>query len=600
MSIRKQILAIFLSIIVITLLVVSYHYYRSSRNARLEMVYNHMESISQSKVNRMIGIIQKRREQVVMLQLREGLLVDFNEYLKTRDKQTYVRLLRSLEVVRDRVPSFREIHLLSLDGVVQVSSSPRFRGQNFAHRESFRHAMKGEICMHEFYLDQINRLNISLTGLLTYGSEDIGVLAIITSADDVLSIISDYTGLGSTGETTLARRLSPDKIYYLTPTRFHPVVTDSLIVKSSENKAMDLALRGVEGILTDQKDYRDQDVIASPRYIALTGWGMTTKIDKEEAMAPINKLLWDTIFLSLILITGVAVAGYFFARKIVKPIKQLQSATHEIAAGNIAKRINYSSKNELGELASTFNLMADKLAASNTSLKEKLDELDKQNDELYRFAYIVSHDLKSPLFAISSLMDAISESLGNCDEPDVQQMLRMAESKTKHMLDLINGILHYSVAGVTAEEPEPVNLQKLVVSVIDNLEVPAHITVTIEELPVIQIERVLVIQIYQNLISNAVKYMDKPLGKIIIGYKQQESEYVYFVSDNGRGIEKRNFTKIFEVFNLANRVPGVESTGIGLSIVKKIVESKGGSVWLESEAGRGSTFFFTLPQDRKQ
>lgn len=240
--------------------------------------------------------------------------------------------------------------------------------------------------------------------------------------------------------------------------------------------------------------------------------------------------------------------------------------------------------------------MADKLDASNTSLQEKLDELDKQNDELYRFAYVVSHDLKSPLFAISSLMDAMRESLSNYNEPDLQQMLHMAEGKSKHMLDLINGILHYTVDGVTAEEPEPVNLQKLVASVIDNLEVPDHINVTIEELPVIIIERVLMIQIYQNLISNAVKYMDKPFGQITIGYKKQESVNIYFVGDNGRGIEKRNYSKIFEIFNMANRVPGVESTGIGLSIVKRIVESKGGSIWLESEVGRGSTFYFTLPE----
>lgn len=261
MSIRKQILVIFLSIIITTLLVVSYHYYSSSRDARLEMVYNQMESISQSKVNRMVGIIQKRREQVIMLQLREGLLEDFNEYLKTQDKQTYIRLLHSLEVVRDRVPSFREIHLLSLDGTVQVSSSPRFRGQNFSNRESFRHAVRGEICLHEFFLDQINRLNISLTGLLTYNSEDIGVLAISTSADDILSIMKDYTGLGKTGETTLARRLGPGTIYYLTPTRFHPVTTDSLIIKNSENKAINFALMGREGILINHKDYREKDVL---------------------------------------------------------------------------------------------------------------------------------------------------------------------------------------------------------------------------------------------------------------------------------------------------------------------------------------------------
>lgn len=595
MSIRKQIIIIFLIIISVTLIAASIFHYKTAREARLKEVYNHMESISEAKKNRMIGIVQKRREQMLMMQIREGLREDYAAYVKSGDQEAYRRLLRSLELARDRIGSFRELHLVSKEGIIQVSSSPRYRGLNFSQREGFKHAMAGELCLHEFFFDQGKRLNIHLSGLIAYGAEDIGVLMIKTDAADVLTLIKDYTGLGRTGETTLARVLPSGKIYYLTPTRFHPIPGDSLLMDATQNKAMARALSGREELLTDREDYRGKGVIASPRYIPETGWGMTTKIDWEEAMAPVHEMLLETILIALILFLLAAVAGHFFARQIVKPIQLLRYASHEIAAGNLGKRISYDSKDELGELGRSFNQMAEQLSVTHQSLQEKLTELDGKNEALYRFAYVVSHDLKSPLYAISSLLALLKESLGACDEPDVQQMLRMAEGKATHMLDLINGILQYSVAGVTAEEPEEVNTNKLVSEVVMHLEVPAHVTVTVEELPVIFMERVLLIQIFQNLISNGIKYMDKPIGSVKVGFTATPKGKAFYVNDNGRGVERRHYDKIFEVFNMANRVPGVESTGLGLSIVKKIVESKGGSIWVESEVGKGSTFYFTLP-----
>jgi light-regulated signal transduction histidine kinase (bacteriophytochrome) len=105
----------------------------------------------------------------------------------------------------------------------------------------------------------------------------------------------------------------------------------------------------------------------------------------------------------------------------------------------------------------------------------------------------------------------------------------------------------------------------------------------------------LLVQIYN--IGNSIKYMDKDNGKIHIRAVQQENFIQFFVRDNGRGIDQHNLTKVFHLFNKTSRVQGIESTGVGLSIVKRIVESKGGRIWVESEMGKGSTFFFTLPEE---
>jgi signal transduction histidine kinase len=597
MSIRKQIITIFLSIISVALIVVSMYHYKVAREARLQEVFNHMESISEAKKNRLAGIIQKRKEQMVMLQLREKLREDLAAYLKTGDQEAYLRLMRALEITRDRVHSFKEIQLVSTTGIIKVSTLVSNRGKDISAKESFKHALAGEVCLHEIYYDHSKQLYINLSGLMTYNAENLGVIIIKTSAEDILSLITDYTGLGETGETTLAQYLPNGKIHFLTATRFFPVLGDSLIIEASNSKVMSHALNGVEILLTNFEDYRGRSVIASTRFLQETGWGMATKIDWDEAIAPINELLWKTILLAFVILFMIAIAGHYFARNLVKPILLLREASNEIASGNLNKRINYSGKDELGQLAKSFDLMADRLSETHNVLEEKVEQLDKKNEALHRFAYVVSHDLKSPLFAIHSLMTHLKESLGNCDEPDVQKMLGMAEAKATHMLDLINGILHYSLAGVTVEEPEQVNSNRIINEIIHHLDVPENITIKVEDLPNIFIERVLVIQIFQNLIGNAVKYMDKPIGQILIGYQEQQNDGYFYIKDNGRGIERRNFEKIFEIFNIANRVPGIESSGLGLSIVKKIIESKRGKVWVESEVGKGSVFYFTLPQD---
>ncbi len=226
-----------------------------------------------------------------------------------------------------------------------------------------------------------------------------------------------------------------------------------------------------------------------------------------------------------------------------------------------------------------------------------LREIESANDELKNFAYVVSHDLKAPLRAISSLADWLSTDYADKFDDQGKEQMRLLISRVRRMDGLIDGILLYSRIGRMKETMVAVDLSRLVPEVIDSLAPPANITVTITNpLPTVMTEPTRIQQVFQNLLSNAIKYMDKPEGKICIGCSAEGNQWKFSVSDNGPGIKEQHFEKIFQLFQTLAPRDRVESTGVGLALVKKIVEMYGGQVWLDSTIGEGSTFFFTLPR----
>jgi len=226
-----------------------------------------------------------------------------------------------------------------------------------------------------------------------------------------------------------------------------------------------------------------------------------------------------------------------------------------------------------------------------------LKELESANHELKDFAYVASHDLKAPLRGIKTLAEWLSadyaDKLGEQGKEQIGLLIRRVE----RMHNLIEGVLQYSRVGRVTENLAAVNLNKLMPEIIDTLAPPANITITVEnELPTIESEPTRIAQVFQNLMSNAIKYMDKPQGQIKVSCVEEDGFWKFGVADNGPGIEEKHFEKIFQIFQTLASRDDFESTGIGLTITKKIVELYGGKVWVQSKVGEGSTFFFTLPK----
>jgi PAS domain S-box-containing protein len=253
--------------------------------------------------------------------------------------------------------------------------------------------------------------------------------------------------------------------------------------------------------------------------------------------------------------------------------------------------------NVIGILGIFWDILERKRAEQRQA--ELLKEVESVNRELKDFAYVVSHDLKAPLRGIKTLASWLSADYADKLDEQGKEQIRLLSGRVDRMNNLINGVLEYSRVGRIQEKQSLVDLNKLVPEIIDMIAPPENINITVEnELPKIECEPTRITQVFQNLLSNAVKYMDKPQGLIKVGCIEENGFWKFGVSDNGPGIEEKFFEKIFQIFQTLAPRDSVESTGIGLTVAKKIVELYGGRIWVESKVGEGSTFFFTLPKQK--
>ena len=237
---------------------------------------------------------------------------------------------------------------------------------------------------------------------------------------------------------------------------------------------------------------------------------------------------------------------------------------------------------------------AKELQWSNKELLKTTALLKKRNQELDRFAYVTSHDLKAPLRAIANLATWLSEDLEDRIPEENQQQLQLMNSRVKRMDGLIQGLLEYSRIGRKNTPVKQVNVGDLICEVIDSLSPPPGFEISIADaMPTLNTESILLQQVFSNLIGNAIKYHPKQEGKIVISVEEKEQFYTFGVADDGLGIDPQYHDRIFTIFQTLQARDTIESTGIGLSIVKKIVEGQGGKVTVESQLGQGATFYFT-------
>jgi|GEM_PF-2108684 len=219
------------------------------------------------------------------------------------------------------------------------------------------------------------------------------------------------------------------------------------------------------------------------------------------------------------------------------------------------------------------------------------------NKELEKFAYVASHDLKAPLRGIGSITDWLISDHSGCMNEEGRELLHLMKNNVQRMNDLIEGLLHYSKIGKINPTLEQIDVEQLLKEIKSDFKLLKLGSLVIpEEMPIIYNDKTTIQQVFKNLINNAIKYNDRPAEEklVEVGCKDANTHWEFYVKDNGIGIAKKYHERIFKIFQTLAEKKDKKGTGIGLAIVHKIIENNNGRIWVESEPGISTTFYFTL------
>jgi signal transduction histidine kinase len=254
------------------------------------------------------------------------------------------------------------------------------------------------------------------------------------------------------------------------------------------------------------------------------------------------------------------------------------------------------SEKALRESYERYRMLANELRVTNT-------ELSYANEELEQFTSIVSHDLQEPIRSIKSFLQLINLKINDDQNRDLKTYIEKAIGSADRMKQLIQNLLHYSQLSKGELVEETINVKDLVNEAIQNVKTSIeknNAQVSVEtDVETVEGDRVQLVQLIQNLLSNALKFTDSQSPKIIVRSFSESGHVKFSVSDNGIGIAEADLNKVFEIFRRLHTKKAYPGTGIGLAICKKIVDRHGGRIWPESKPGKGTTFYFTLNEEKE-
>lgn len=345
---------------------------------------------------------------------------------------------------------------------------------------------------------------------------------------------------------------------------------------------------------------------------------ITVGIPLAVAYAPVHQaLLRNLLFLGGAALLALAAAWYGGDAFFLRQVRVLVGATGRLREGDLKVRTGLAhGQGELMQLARAFDEMAEslerrvserqraeaELKALNQDLERRVaartTELERSNEELEHFAYIASHDLQEPLRMVTNYLQLLRQRYKGKLDSNADEFIAFALDGAERMQALILGLLAYSRVGAQGKPFEPVDCEQVLARALRNLKIAleeSSASLEHDPLPVVEGDPVQLTQLFQNLISNGIKFHGQDPPRVEIRLVRKATHWQFAVRDNGIGIAAKDFERIFILFQRLHGREKYPGTGIGLAFCKKIVQRHGGQIWLESEPGRGTTFFFTLP-----
>jgi light-regulated signal transduction histidine kinase (bacteriophytochrome) len=235
---------------------------------------------------------------------------------------------------------------------------------------------------------------------------------------------------------------------------------------------------------------------------------------------------------------------------------------------------------------------------ADEALKQTLVDLERSNADLEQFAYVASHDLQEPLRNVASCVQLLGKKYKGKFDTDADQLLSYAAESSIRMKALIVALLAYSRISTRGNPFRPTSCEEVLKQTLEQMKPSieeAGARITHDQLPIVVGDFTQLSQVFQNLVGNAIKFRREEPLRVHVSAVMRDSEWVFSVKDNGIGIEARHLSRIFVIFQRLHKREEYEGTGMGLAIVKKIIERHQGTVWVESEPQEGTTFYFTIP-----
>jgi signal transduction histidine kinase len=421
-------------------------------------------------------------------------------------------------------------------------------------------------------------------------------IGIIKGVVSIREVIREAESTSKKYGTTVVKLLTADgKLIYATK--------DFTFLEDVSGKEFFKNIKSGSGFFVAQDEGRERlfSYAHSTGYQSYQGkrWVLVVAHDIEEVLRPAFILRSYIIAVSFFLVAIALGLALVLSRAITNPITKLIKGAEAIGRGNLEERVAIRSKDEIGKLAMTFNQMAESRKHAEEKLQHVLENLQRSNAELEQFAYIASHDLQEPLRMIRSYVDRLQSEYKDRLDTEANELIANAVTGVTRMQKLINDLLAYSRVGRRDKPFEPTECETVLDQALTNLKVAIEESgaeITYRPLPAVKGDSGELVQLFQNLIGNAIKFRSKEKPRIHIAAEKKGNEWVFLIQDNGIGIDPQLTDRIFAIFQRLHKEEEYPGTGVGLAICKKIVEHHGGRIWVESEPGKGSTFYFTIPQ----
>jgi signal transduction histidine kinase len=594
--------------------VVGYQAYHAAQLALTKTAFLHMSTIALDHANHLQSWLKERADDIQSLAELPLVRAYCGECCSLTTpgafKADRVSVLDGIiSLTRRKSPSFQSIHLLTAEGQVIASTDPSSEdAANFKQSPILLRLRQGpEPTLSSIHQHQDGTWTMHLVAQIPVAGNlpSSYVLAVLDVSKTIDPIVTDRVGLGESGETYLVDnegRIISD-VRGLTPAQRFGGRFETFGIQS--------ALKGEQGVAI-YNNYAGQEVVGAYFWMPRFEWGLLAEIGKDEIMAPL-KAIGVTVALA---VAGLSLLSLLLAfvvsRRVSRPISQMADAARKMADGNLQQAVPYSGADEVGTLAESFNIMAQRLASLISSLYQKEQSLAEAYDQLLtaqgqlvrteKMAAIgdlitsVVHEMRNPLSSIKLNLQIIGRFLAK-EEP-VSEHYRIALDQAVQLENMFSDLLNYSKPLVLQKKPVDIldvierSLMQLRGSFLEQeIKVDRQLRMT---LPNVVGDADKILQVLGNVIKNAAEACGRE-GTITIGAAVSESAgklYVAVViSDNGPGIQPQQLRRVFQPFFTTKK----KGTGLGLAIVKKIMEAHGGEVWLKSENGRGTMVELRFP-----